>query len=183
MLVRARLTAPSRSVLRSLSLNSLNARRAAFKSVVAASAKRAGLPASTIAIASPSRAEASSSRAARMARSNRTLPSAALARMLCESSTTKANATDAPALRPKDKREHCTKGVAPMTAKQAIFERGSLTSDRTSRRHQRSRRKIPLLRPSPPQQMRGYRDCDEKSNAERRSNEEAHNTPPTESRI
>ena len=81
--------------------------------------------------ASPSRAEPSSSSAARLARS-KCAPSGPRARMLCESSSTSANATEAPELRARDSREQRTKGVAPITAKQRIASPRSSSSSRSS---------------------------------------------------
>jgi hypothetical protein len=95
---RARATAPSKSVPRSLGVSAEVARRAAPKSVVDASSTRSGAPARMTATESPSRAEETSSTAPRRARSKRVnAPDAA--RMLIESSTMIAIAIEAPAAR------------------------------------------------------------------------------------
>ena len=133
---RARLTAPSRSVLRSPGVSAAIASRAARRSVVAASATRAGAPASTTATASPSRIDARSSRAPRRARSKRVSPPA-VARMLIESSTTRAIATDAPPERWSDSREQRTNGVAPRTASPRTARARVARSARSSSRERR----------------------------------------------
>ena len=112
--------------------------------------------------------------------------------MLCESSTTKANATEAPALRFRDKREHCTNGVAPITAKHAISSARIASSQRSSSvarsrateraaGTKRSGRKIALARATAAQQVRGDRNRHEQAHAERSGNQKTHVSPPTES--
>ena len=89
--------------------------RAAPRSVVGARAIRGGEPASTIPIASPSRAPEASSLAAFTARSQRVVEPA-LASMLSESSSTMTIAIEAPPWRPMASDEQCTDGVAPRRA-------------------------------------------------------------------
>ena len=114
---------------------------AAPRSLVAARATRAGAPASTMAIASPSRAEPTSSRAPRRARSKRVpLPEPKAARMLIESSTTIARATDAPPSRLNDNREQRISGDAPRSARATTAAARSANRERSSRRERRRAR-------------------------------------------
>ena len=87
-------------------------------------------------MASPSRADASSSRAPARARSKRDVPPTC-ARMLIESSTTIAMATEAPPDRCNDSREQRTNGVAPSTASSSTDTARVANRARSSSRERR----------------------------------------------
>ena len=100
--------------------------------VVEPSATRAGDPASTTATASPEASPPVSSRAASRARAQRVAPPGSLARMLSESSTTMASATEAPDRRVMASREQRTKGVAPSAASRSTATARTPKSARSS---------------------------------------------------
>ncbi len=134
---RASCTAPSRSVARSDGSRLPSVSVTAAMLVVDPSTTRAGAPASTMATSSPAPSPAVSSRAAESARAQRVAPLGSLARMLSESSSTIASATDAPDRRVMASREQWMNGVAPRTARPTTAAARTRKSARSSSRLRR----------------------------------------------
>ena len=154
--------------------------------VVDPSATRAGAPASTMATASPlARPEVSSRAGGERAGPAARAPPGSAARMLSESSSTMARATDAPERRVMARREQWMNGVAPRSARtthreRAHGEEGAILEQAAAARGRRRGRDEPrgregaLLGLAAAEQVREHRRHDEERDGERGRGEEAH---------